>query len=122
MLSLTLTGAGSSSRRRGVMSERKRRARFFSKVMLGEAAWDMLLALYVTDFSGGRQTITKLVNWVDAPRTTANRWIDYLERERLIERTPHPHDRRFVFVNLTEKARSVLDEYFSTLPDDVMSV
>ncbi|MFL6753357.1 MAG: hypothetical protein ACJ8FI_00620, partial [Sphingomicrobium sp.] len=41
---------------RAVMSERKRRIRFFSRVMFGEPAWDMLLALYITDFSGGRQT------------------------------------------------------------------
>lgn len=107
---------------RAVMSERKRRIRFFSRVMFGEPAWDMLLALYITDFSGGRQTISKLVDWVNSPRTTANRWIDYLEKERLIEREPHAHDRRFIYVGLTEKGRRLLDDYFSTLPGDVSSI
>ena len=107
---------------RAVMSERKRRTRFFKKAMFGEAAWDMLLALYITDYAGRRQTISKLVDWANAPRSTANRWIDYLERERLIVRSPHPDDRRFVFVDLAEKGRRLLNEYFSTLPNEVSSV
>jgi DNA-binding MarR family transcriptional regulator len=107
---------------RAIMSERKRRTHFFSKAMFGEPAWDMLLALYITDFAGRRQTISKLVGWVNAPRSTANRWIDYLERERLVERTPHPNDRRFVFIDLADKGRRLLDEYFSTLPADLISI
>jgi DNA-binding MarR family transcriptional regulator len=107
---------------RAVMAERKRRTNFFGNPMFGEAAWDMLLALYITDFAGRRQTISKLVDWANAPRSTANRWMDYLEKERLIARSPHPNDRRFTLVDLTEKGRRLLDEYFGTLPDDVSSV
>src|SRR5205823_9165220 len=43
---------------RAVFSERKRRAQFFKRILFDEHAWDMLLALYITDFAGGRQTIT----------------------------------------------------------------
>jgi DNA-binding MarR family transcriptional regulator len=100
-------------RARTAFSERKRRWHFFNKIVFGEPAWEMLLALYITDFAGGRQTISKLVDWVDAPRTTASRWIDYLEKEALIERHPDPNDSRSVFVDLTLKAKRKLDGYFA---------
>lgn len=100
---------------RAVFSERKRRSQHFSPVMFGEPAWDMLLALYITDFAGGRLSIGKLVSWIGGPQTTALRWINYLEKERLISRATHPRDRRTVFVDITDKGRQKLNEYFATL-------
>jgi DNA-binding MarR family transcriptional regulator len=100
---------------RAVFSERKRRSQYFSPVMFGEPGWDMLLALYITDFAGGRLSTGKLINWIGEPHTTALRWIDYLEKERLISREPDPRDRRTVLVDITEKARKKLDDYFASL-------
>lgn len=102
---------------RTAYAERKKRTRFFNVTMFDEAAWDMLLALYITDFAGRRQTISKLVEWVEAPRTTANRWIDYLEKERLVERKADPDDRRYVFIVITERGKLLLDNYFSKVAD-----
>jgi DNA-binding MarR family transcriptional regulator len=56
------------------------------------------------------------VSWIDEPLTSALRWINYLEKERLISREPHPRDRRAVLIAITEKGRQKLDDYFSTLP------
>lgn len=104
-------------RAKAVLLERKRRSRFFAPVLFGEIGWDMLLSLYVSDFSGERQAINRLINWVGAPHTTALRWIAYLEKEGLVERVPHPNDRRTIFVNLRADGRELLDRYFGTLAD-----
>ena len=60
---------------------RARRSRNFNGVMFGEAAWDMLLALYVTEHST-RHTATGLVKLSGVPSTTALRWHDFLEKKR----------------------------------------
>jgi DNA-binding MarR family transcriptional regulator len=102
---------------RSVFNERKRRSQFLPRHLFDEPGWDMLLALYITDFSGGRQTIGRLISWIGAPQTTALRWISYLEGHRLISREQHPRDRRTVFVGLTDQGRQVLDRYFSSVAD-----
>ena len=81
--------------------------------MFGEAAWDMLLALYATDQSGGRHSVTGLVNLSGVPPTTALRWLNFLEKEQLVTRTPNPHDGRVFRVELTEEARDARVTYFS---------
>ena len=100
---------------RRAVFERQRRTAFFDQAMFGEPAWDMLLALYVADFVGGKQTIGNLAELVDVPVSTVVRWAGQLERNDCIIREPHPHDRRAIFVRLTDKAREGLDAYFSSL-------
>ncbi|MFL6725213.1 MAG: winged helix DNA-binding protein [Sphingomicrobium sp.] len=99
-----------------LFSERKRRSQHFNPVMFGEPAWDMLLALYISDVTGGRMSVGRLVSWIGEPQTTALRWINYLEKERLISRASDPRDRRAVTIEITDKARQKLDEYFAALP------
>jgi DNA-binding MarR family transcriptional regulator len=99
-----------------LFSERKRRSQHFNSVIFGEPAWDMLLALYITEDSGTRLSIGKLVGLIGEPQTTALRWINYLEKERLIARQVDLRDRRAVTIEMTDKARQKLDEYFATLP------
>jgi DNA-binding MarR family transcriptional regulator len=99
---------------------RARRAQIFSNMMFGEAAWDMLLALYVTDQSGQRHTVSGLANLSGAAPTTALRWLDFLEKkEGLVKRKPNPTDRRTYMVELTEKAREGLDAYFFEVIEDL---
>jgi DNA-binding MarR family transcriptional regulator len=51
-----------------------------------------------------------------APPTTALRWLDYPEKEKLVAREPNPTDRRTEFVEITEKGRSAMAQYlFETL-------
>lgn len=108
------TGRGEALARAGqALAERKRRANFFAKVLFSEPGWDMLLELYVAEVSGRQHTVGSLIDVVGNPSTTSIRWINYLEKEKLIEREPHPKDRRVVFIRLTDKARLRLDEYFS---------
>ena len=110
-------------RARQTYVNRARRARIFSNVMFGEAAWNMLLALYVTDQSGRRHTVSGLGNLSGAPATTALRWLDFLEREEgLVTRRPNPTDRRIYMVELTDKAREALDAYFSAVINEWRSL
>ena len=98
---------------RQTFMNRAQRSRFFNRVMFGEAAWDMLLALYVTEQSRSRHTVSGLVSFAGVPQTTALRWLEYLEQEQLVARRPNPLDRRVYFVELTYKGRDALDAYFS---------
>ena len=101
-------------RARQAYVNRARRSQIFNSVMFGEAAWDMLLALYVTDQSGSRHTVSGLTELAGVPPTTALRWLNFLEvTEELVSRKPSPLDRRVFRVELTDKARTLLDTYLS---------
>lgn len=94
-------------------NNRRRRAETFGPSMFGEAAWDMLLALYIVDAWGQRQTVGSLMSLAGVPKTTAKRWLDFLVDHDLVRREWHPTDRRTAFVRLTAKAREKLDMYYS---------
>jgi DNA-binding MarR family transcriptional regulator len=91
---------------------RRRRMELFGSGMFGEPAWDMLLALYLLE-GDGRLPITRLTESSGAPTSTALRWLDYLEKERLVTREAHPSDKRVMFVGLSDKGRNSLEVYFS---------
>jgi DNA-binding MarR family transcriptional regulator len=104
-----------TSRARIILHSRQVRERYFSRAMFGEPAWDMLLVLYITDMSEGRQTITNLAKRTEMPLSTVVRWLDYLEKEKLIERQPHPTNRRSFFIRLLPKARKAMGEYLTEM-------
>ena len=99
------------ARARAILSNRQLRSRYFSPAIFGEPAWDVLLVLYIGDASEARQTIGKLASQIKIPPTTVLRWVNYLEKERLVSRQRHPTDRRVVFIRLEEKGRSSLESY-----------
>lgn len=101
------------ARAREELHNRRRRAAGFGQSMFGEAAWDMLLVLYILDMSGQRQTVGSLLQFAGTPLSTAKRWLDYLEAHGLVRREAHPTDGRTAFVSLTSKAREKLDLYYS---------
>ena len=100
-------------RARIVLGSRRRRFRYFNRSMFGEPAWDILLVLYITETTEGRQSTGRLAELVETPLSTAARWIDYLHRERLVERESHPTDKRVVYIRLLAKGRELLDSYLS---------
>lgn len=100
------------ARARASVARRKRRALNFNSAMFGEPAWDMLLALYTAEAGASRIAVTGLTKLSGAPPTTALRWLDYLAKERMVMREPHPVDRRLTYVSLTDKGRQALDAHF----------
>lgn len=97
---------------REILANRRRRIRCFGKAMFGETAWEMLLLLYVSDHYS-RQTISRLGELAGASKSTALRWMDYLENRQLVRREAHPTDRRAAFVELTARGRETLERYLS---------
>ena len=94
-------------------ANRSLRAEFFNKDMFGEAAWDMLLALYVAEQSGTRHTVSGLASLSGVATTTALRWLHFLQTQELVARQSNPVDRRVFYIELTDKGREGLDAYFS---------
>ena len=99
-------------RARQQIAHRKRRAQHFPKGIFGEPAWDMLLVLYVSD-TLAPETIRDLREQAGLTHSTALRWLDYLESQQLITRRSHLTDKRSAYVELTERARERLDQYFA---------
>ena len=79
---------------------RKARTRFFDIDLFGEPAWDIILALYLSDAEGYRLKVTDLVNESQATPSTALRWIDRLHELGLISRRENPLDRRSQFLEM----------------------
>lgn len=104
-----------AARARIILHSRRAREHYFKRAMFGEPAWDILLVLYVSDLSGGRQTISKLADWIETPLSTVIRWIGYLEKERLVERHPHPTDKRTVFIRMLPKGRQAMGDYLTEM-------
>jgi DNA-binding MarR family transcriptional regulator len=100
-------------RARAVFRNRRRRSKVFGQSMFGEAAWDMLLALYIMERSGPRHRVGDLMKLAGTPTTTANRWLAFLISHGFVAREEHPTDRRTSFAKLTDVARAKMDEYFS---------
>lgn len=100
---------------RSVHQSRKRRAEHFGPSLFSEPAWDMLLVLFIYGDRGDRMSVTRLAEFSDSPLTTAIRWLDYIESQRMIVRTQCPTDRRKYFVSLTDKGRRMMSDYFRSL-------
>ena len=102
------------SKARALISERNRRARFFGRGMLGEPAWDILLQLYVAE--KGLLTIRDLIMMTEEPKTTAIRWISYLENKGFVRRRPDPVDRRLIDIELLDRGRELSGRLFQRRP------
>ena len=100
---------------RSILQSRRRRTEHFGPVLFSEPAWDMLLVLFVYGDNGERLSVTRLADFIGAPLTTAIRWLDYLESQRLVERRQCEHDRRKFFVELSAKGDGMLRSYFENL-------
>lgn len=79
--------------------------------IFADPAWDMLIHLFHANLAGYRVTITNLARASGVPHTTALRWMDTLQARRLANRVQNPYDRRSVFIELTESARSAVYDY-----------
>ena len=113
----TPTRAALMAHARLILTNRRRRIDHFGRGVFGEPAWEILLLLYIT-VGGQRQTVPRLSELSGISRSTAIRWIEYLEREKLVSRVPHPNDRRVDFIELTDKGREKLEAYLSETIDN----
>jgi len=83
-----------------------------------DAAWGMLLELFVNEEEGGIVFVKQLMIASGESAAAAMRLIDRMEATALITRTPDALDHRRVIVNLTAQGRGIMLEYLSRLFSD----
>ena len=93
--------------------QRALRRKLFDENLFGEPGWDILLALFVIDDVERRLNIADLTAITLVPLTTSLRWLGYLEERDLISRSTAPNDQRMVLVELTDKGRRAMENYFA---------
>ena len=71
---------------------------------LGEA--DVLTVVFVADYA---VVPSEIADWLSLTRAGATGRLNTLERRGLIERTPHPSDRRSVTIALTTEGRALAE-------------
>lgn len=94
---------------------RRSRNSFFDKSIFGEPGWDMLLSLYISEETKGRNSVARLTDVAGAPPTIASRWIDHLGRLGLTRQVPHLTHPDTVYIELTDDGRHALDSYFGRM-------
>ena len=94
-----------------IYETRRRRARYLSPSLLGEPAWDMLLALYCFTARGRRLSVSSLCHASGVPQTTALRWVGIMEERGLIVRSRDHLDGRRYYLVLAAKGREVMQDY-----------
>lgn len=96
------------------MERRKLRHSFLNPAMLGEPAFDMLLALYVTSASPAILSLRILAPSVGISEAAAARWLQLLIDDGLVL-CVRLQDPGGIHAALTEKGRSALDGYFEAI-------
>lgn len=94
-------------------ASRRERDAFVSGGLLGEPAWDMLLALFIEGAKGNELSVTTLCVDSCVPYSTALRWIEVLERKDIIARRSDPSDKRRSLVRLTSFGQGMIKGYLS---------
>ena len=82
---------------------RRARDRHMPADLMGEPAWDILLALYSEE--PAKLPVSTVCYGSGVPRTTALRWIGTLEKRGLLERAGHEKDGRIILLSLTPEGR-----------------
>lgn len=104
-----------AQRARAMFDRRQLRKQFLNPAVLGEPAFDLLLALYMPGPSP-TMTVQALSERIDASVAVTVRWLKFLVNEGLVltveDREAEPAGT--LTAALTDKARITLDEYFRT--------
>lgn len=90
------------------LKQRKLQFKHLPIDFFGDAAWAMLLDLFVSEHQGKRLSTTSVCHGSLYPETTALRWLDVLTHEGFVVRQACTTDKRVKFVSLTAKGRSAV--------------
>jgi len=94
-----------------MIRERERRYHYFDAGLLSDPAWDILLDLFLAELEGRSVSVTSLCCAMNAPETTALRWIRTMVEDGMLVRARDPSDRRRVFVRLGPDAHEAMKGY-----------
>lgn len=90
---------------------RRTRDHFFDPDLFGEAAWDIMLDLFIAKIDGKSTTVKSSCVASSVPQTTALRWLQVLEEFGLVARTRNPIDGRSSLVEFTELGFTSMKSY-----------
>ena len=98
---------------RGILRQRRLRARFFNPSIFADPAWDMLLDLMAARLEDEEVSVTSLCIASAVPSTTALRWIRNLIDMGLLCRRADPTDGRRIYISLTDPAARAMSAYLA---------
>ena len=90
---------------------RRERARYLSPELLADPAWDMLLDLLHAELANRPVSVSGVSIASGVPQTTALRWLNTLEQQRLVVRRSDAKDGRRTFVELSRDTSDALRRY-----------
>ncbi len=96
------------------MTMRRARDSVFPREYFSDAAWELLLDVYLADKERRKAAISDLGLAAGIPLTTTLRYIDRLESDGFVARVPDPHDKRRIFIALTEQGRAAMNHVGTT--------
>lgn len=97
---------------KSIVDARRERDRLFGKGLFSEAAWEILLELFIAHHEGRDTAIKTACHASTVPQTTALRYIAHLVERGLAVRRPHPQDSRCTHLRLSERGLATMIEYF----------
>ena len=100
---------------RGLIRARRLRDHYFGAGLFADPAWDMLLDLMAARLEGVPVAVSSLCIAAAVPATTALRWVKALTDRGLFVRIADPHDRRRVFIALSDDTARALAAYLRAI-------
>lgn len=98
---------------------RSKRTPMLDSRYFGEAAWDMLLDLFVQRVKGKEVSIVSACIASNVPTTTALRWLDLLIDEGLVDRRNSDIDKRVAYVSLSDRGLSIMRKVLREQMDEM---
>lgn len=95
-----------------IIKSRTARSKFFPSNLFSEPAWDMLLKLYAAAIEQRELSISALAKTVNVEPSTAARWVNALEKEKLVTRQIV---KGIEMVSLSERGWFAMDSYFENM-------
>ena len=99
-------------RAESILRVRRARERLFSRAMIGEPAFDLLLCLYVQP-PQQRTSLASLARRAAIPHSSATRWIRYLADKDLVRLAESRLDHRAICAQLTPSGRAAMEEFLA---------
>jgi len=100
-----------------VIAMRRNRLRYLPRRLFGEPGWDMLLTLYAEMPAKSWLSLEELSASVDLPPRTANRWLEALKAQAIVEESFSGKPDEATCFRLTAKGTAALTEYLTELSE-----
>lgn len=98
-----------------VVASRRAIERLFKAQVANDPSIDLLLTLFIHRARGEMLTVSEACSSTSAPATTALRRLTILTKSGHVQRVPHRHDKRTVYVTLSDAAAATMRAWLQSL-------